>query len=195
MFKTDSELFDAVKQSDEKAFDRLYERYWEIIYKRAFVYLQDSDQCIEIVNDIFLNIWHRRTELKIIVFKNYITAAARYRVYNVLKKRKTEKINYVESYENFYANEFILNDAEENLSSKELVSRMISLLNKLPKRCKEIFILSRINHLTNDEIADQLLISKRTVENQIAIAIKFLRKNLGIISLLMLQVIFNQHYL
>jgi RNA polymerase sigma-70 factor (ECF subfamily) len=63
----------------------------------------------------------------------------------------------------------------------------------LPKRCREIFKLSRMDNLTNDEIAQQLGISKRTVENQITHALKFLRsllKNTAIIIFVITQLLF-----
>ena len=184
MFLTDDELFIRIKNSDRKAFDMLYEKYWEVVYKKSFSYLQDCEAAAEIVNDIFLNIWVKRKDLRIITLGNYLTAAARYRVYNALKLKKNRQLTYIESYTNYFEINVDKNSGEENIAKAELYEKMSKLLNQLPKRCSEIFLLSRHEHLTNSEIAARLSISKRTVENQLSIAVKFLKNHLIIFILL-----------
>ena len=183
---TDESLFGAVKTGDRKAFNLLYDRYWEIVYKKAFSYLHDADAAGEIVNDIFLNIWLKRETLHILTFQNYLTAAARYRVYNHLKAKKHDALMYVENFDTINHKPFstLQNDA---YSSQEIYKHINRLLNHLPKRCKEIFLLSRFDHLSNSEIAAKLEISKRTVENQLSTAVKHLKNNYtDIIGLLLL---------
>ena len=172
---TDEELFKAVKRNDKKAFNLLYERYWVLIYKKAFSYLHDADACMAIVNDIFVNIWEKREALNIITVKNYLTSAARYRVYNFVKANHASPLTYVEDYQKFDDLSVVYNHAESNIQAIELTSDLEKLLDKLPARCKEIFLLSRVNNLTNTEIADKLSISKRAVENQISLALRFLK--------------------
>lgn len=181
---TDDELLQAVKQNDRNAFDVLYRKYWDRVYKRAFYYLKDSDACAEIVNDIFLNIWIRRHELHIIKLEGYITSATRYRVYSFLKVRKSTNINYVEDYESLIISNTDDNDGEININKHEIYDKVYYLLNHLPKRCREIFLLSRESHLTNTEIASKLSISKRTVENQISLAVKYLKDHFGMLVIL-----------
>lgn len=177
---TDEELFSAVKQDDRKAFGMLYERYWTVVYKKAFSYLHDQDACLEIVNDIFLNIWLNRGDVNILVFKNYLASAARYRVYNVLKARKNNNLVYVNSYEMFENDNADRNAGEAGMINTEIHSHINGLLNGLPERCKEIFLLSKFGQLSNSEIAVKLSISKRTVENQISLSVKYLRNHFGI---------------
>ncbi|SDE58683.1 RNA polymerase sigma-70 factor, ECF subfamily [Mucilaginibacter pineti] len=172
---TDDELFAAVKLDDKKAFNSLYERHWAAVYKKTFFYLHDTEACMGIVNDIFVNIWEKRGSLNIITFKNYLTAAARYRVYNFIKANNTSRLTYVEDYERLANLSAVYNDAENNFQAVELNNDLGLLLGKLPARCKEIFLLSRVNNLTNTEIALKLSISKRTVENQISFALKYLK--------------------
>ncbi len=176
---TDEELYAALKNNDRKAFDLLYERYWALVYKKAFSYLHDQDACLEIVNDIFLNIWLKRKVSNILIFRNYLASAARYRVYNVLKTRKTNNLVYVESYEKFENENAERNAGETGITDTEIRSRIDGLLNGLPERCKEIFLLSKIGQLSNSEIAVKLSISKRTVENQISLSVKYLRSRIG----------------
>ena len=63
-------------------------------------------------------------------------------------------------------------DVEEKINYQELQQKLQMILDELPDRCREIFYLSRFQNLTNQEIADRLLISKRTVENQISRALQ-----------------------
>src|SRR4051812_8581866 len=101
LLPSDEELFAAVKINDKKAFDLLYQRYWALIYKKAFSYLHDSEASMGIVNDIFLNIWEKRSALNIIIFERYVTAAARYRVYNHVKSAHISRLTYIDDYEKF----------------------------------------------------------------------------------------------
>lgn len=78
--------------------------------------------------------------------------------------------------------EEITNDGENRLINRDLDKWLQQQLMHLPTRCQEIFILSRKDGLRNEEIADRLNISKRTVENQITIALQHIRKNLTNIS-------------
>jgi RNA polymerase sigma-70 factor (family 1) len=172
---TDVELFAAVKLNDEKAFNMLFDRYWIIVYKKAFLHLRNPEVCAEIVNDVFIAIWHKRHVLQIITFKNYLTAAVRYRIYNHIRNVKHSPLTYLENYDSV---DYVItadNEGEQNLSFVDMMNSLQSALNKLPVRCKEIFILSKIDQLSNTEIADKLDISKRSVENQISSAIKYLR--------------------
>jgi RNA polymerase sigma-70 factor (family 1) len=183
---SDSELWEEVTRSNAKAFETLFERYWSVIYGTAFSYLKDKEACSEIVQDIFLNIWQKRNEFKIGCLKNYLTSAARYHVYKKLKAKKSSAILYIESYEHLTTTNNDTNRFDENISYLELEKSVETSLSDLPKRCREIFLLSRMSNLTNDEIAQQLGISKRTVENQITTALKFLRsilKNTAVIIL------------
>ena len=187
---SDSELWQAIKLDDKKAFDVLFERYWSAMYTSAYNFLRDSELSAEIVHDIFLNIWQKRKDFQIISLKNYLTSSTRYHVYKCLKERKASAIVYVENYnDEISINQE--NEGEEKFNSISLESAIQDYLLQLPKRCREIFLLSRMQHMTNDEIAAHFNISKRTVENQITIALKFLRGHLKEIALLFLINIFK----
>lgn len=184
--RTDNELWEAIKRSDKQAFDLLFERYWQIIYTTAFSYLSDREACSAITNDIFLNIWLKRETIDILSPKNYLTAAARYHVYKQLKVKKASKLMYIEDYDELISFGKTANKGAEDIIDMELAEDVDQLLNKLPKRCREIFVMSRIESLTNSEIADKLSISKRTVENQITVALKYMRAHLKYIAFFIL---------
>lgn len=182
----DSELWDFIIKEDAKAFTTLFERYWSKIYATAFSYLKDNEACAEIVNDIFINIWKKRHELQIVSFRAYLTAASRYHVYKKIKILKASKIDLIENYDLVKNQEVNLNTADGKIGYQDLEKKIEVYLSDLPKRCREIFIMSRQQHLSNDEIAEKLNISKRTVENQLTHALKHLRVVLKVNSLVLI---------
>jgi RNA polymerase sigma-70 factor (family 1) len=183
---TDSELWEAIRLNDNKAFNLLFERYWTAIYRTAFDYLPDDVVCLEIVNDIFLRIWQKRHQLQITVFKSYLTSAARYHVYKELKARNKSLISYLEDYTYLTEKVLDINDGDKRIQSSEFQKKINDLLEQLPQRCREIFILSREQQLSNNEISERLGISKRSVENQLTFALKHLRNSIKHLSIAIL---------
>jgi RNA polymerase sigma-70 factor (family 1) len=171
---TDNELWDAVVADSSRAFVVLYNRYWKKLYKTANYYLKDETAAEEITHDVFVTLWTRRKHLKINSFQNYIHVTARYHVFKYLK---AARINCVEYMEQFTETEdmVVYNTADSKLGYESFETELAQILKELPRRCQEIFWLSRVENLSNDEIAGKLNISKRTVENQITQALRYLR--------------------
>lgn len=186
---TDTELWEAIKLDDKKAFNMLFERYWSVMYTSAYNHLRDTELSANAVHDVFVNVWEKRGIFEITSVKNYLTSAARYHVYKALKERKKSTVMYVDHYSE-EATTSDENSAENKLTRLDLENAVDEQLLKLPKRCREIFLLSRMQHMNNDEIAIQLGISKRTVENQITHALKYLRMHLDKITLLFPLIVF-----
>ena len=176
--QTDNDLWKLIKQDDQKAFRALFDRFWSKVFTTAFKYLKDKDTCAEIVNDLFLNIWNKRNQLEIESFQAYLTSSARYHVYKKLKSLKASPLELIENYDLLVDRPESSNPIDDKIKYQELESRIDTYLTDLPKRCREIFIMSRKENLSNDEIAEKLNISKRTVENQLTHALKHLRNAL-----------------
>lgn len=181
---TDPELIGAMLQNDEKAFNQLFERYWSRVYTVAYRYVKDEEACLEITHDIFLNIWNKRHELNINSFKSYVITAASYHGIRKKQTLKAAPIHYVEDYENSEDDAYALNqlsetnEGETKIWETEFDLTIDTLLNDLPKRCREIYKMSRKDNLSISEISTRLNISKRTVENQLTNALKHLRTSL-----------------
>ncbi|KAA2242598.1 RNA polymerase sigma-70 factor [Chitinophaga agrisoli] len=173
-YSTDHELWSGVVADDSHAFALLYERYWKKLYQTARYYLKDDAAAEEITHDVFVSLWEKRASSNIQNFRHYIQATARYHVYKYLKAAKVNCVEYLEQFPETPALQ-VYNIAPDKLGYEQLESQLAGLLKDLPRRCQEIFWLSRVNHLSNQEIADKLHISKRTVENQITTALKALR--------------------
>lgn len=187
---TDTELWDAVRQDDHNAFATLFDRYWPKIFGVAFTLLKDREASADIVHDLFLTLWIKRNQLNIESFSNYLKAAARYHVYKRLRTTKSIPLEYTD--DELQSRDANFNSGEEKLRYLELENRLDVYLNHLPKRCREIFILSRKEHLSNEEIANRLGISKRTVENQITHALNYLRISLKDLSIILILLTFSK---
>jgi RNA polymerase sigma-70 factor (family 1) len=181
---TDSELFEAIILDDEKAFTQLFERYWFKVYSVAYKYVKNEEDALEIAHDIFLNIWNKRHQLHIASFSAYLTTAASYHGIRRRQVMKAIPIQYIEEYQYKEDAAFLLNgqqvynEGETKLGENEINDKINLLLNDLPKRCREIYYMSRRDNLSISEIAIKLGISKRTVENQLTTALKHLRSAL-----------------
>ena len=181
----DLELWVAIRNNDEIAFGELFDRHWAGLYKLAFSYLKDQETSKEIVHDVFLNIWNRRAELQIQSFNSFLLTAVRYQIYNRMRSAKLTVV-YTADYSKT-DHVFELNSGDARIKQQELQNELNEYLVQLPKRCTKIFQMSRIEQMSNQEIAERLGISKRTVENQISLAVKHLKgcyKNLTFLILL-----------
>jgi len=185
----DENLWEAIQEGHTKAFSLLYDRYWYRVYTTAFHHLKDQETCIEVVHDIFLNLWQKRAQLQIQSFPAYLTTAARYHVYRKAHQQQQQRVTYTDTLELLSQSEE-RNTAVDKLREAELEVILMAALAGLPKRCREIFLMSRKEQLTNEEIAVRLGISKRTVENQLTYALAILRDKLK--DLIVLVLLYQQ---
>ncbi|TCC87955.1 RNA polymerase sigma-70 factor [Pedobacter frigiditerrae] len=188
---TDQELLQRVFLNNEQAFNELFERHWSKVYAVSLRYLKDEEIAKEITHDIFLNIWNKRNKLNINSFKSYIITASSYHSIRKKQQMKAIPLSYVADYTNddqfaFATQLHENNTAEDKISENEFNAGIGTVLNGLPKRCREIYLLSRNENLSIAEISSRLNISKRTVENQLTVALKHLRTFLKHSSLLLL---------
>ena len=82
VLKSDSDLWEDIRNDNELSFEVLFDRYWARLYKIAFQRLNDQEQSMEIVHDVFVSLWNRRKELQINAFPNFLLTAIRYQLYN-----------------------------------------------------------------------------------------------------------------
>ena len=171
--QSDKELYFGLKNSDEKAFEILFHRYYPSMCLYACQFIEDEEKAEEIVQDMFVKIWSKRNELDIeSSFKQYLLRSIKNQCLNQLQHLKirqkyAEKVKEESRFEpnaNGFFMEFGLNEKIEDS------------INALPERRKEIFRLSREEGLKYKEIAEQLNISVKTVEAQMGLALKQLRE-------------------
>ncbi|OUJ72360.1 sigma-70 family RNA polymerase sigma factor [Hymenobacter crusticola] len=144
-------------------------------FTRRLALHKDPEVCASLIHDIFLNLWLKRHQLAVDFFPRYLMAATRYHAYRHGRTARQIPLQYSDDLAMTTTSR---NAGEEYLHSHELEQRVAAHLAQLPKRCQEIFWLSRREQLSGDEIAARLGISKRTVENQITAALHHLKLSL-----------------
>lgn len=189
---SDLELISLLKRGDVGAFDRLYSRHWPGMYQAAFYLLRDQNACMDIVQDIFAWLWEKREQLEIQAVPSYLRSAVRFKVANYIRSGKIR--------DEFYTalSGLSLPEApgpQDFLELNDLKTIITQVVNDLPEKCREIFLLSRDGQLTNHQIADLLNISVKTVEAQKTIALKRIRAAVAphLLALLLLPVVTCYH--
>lgn len=157
-------------------FDFIFHYYYSGLCAYCERFTGSPEVAEDLVQELFVTLWLKCEQIQITSsLKNYLFTSVKNRSFDYLKheQRKTRKLNR-------FAQE---KELPENLSSlwfaeAELQAVVEKSLEKLPPRCREIFELSRFQGLKNQEIADKLGLSKRTVELQVSNALKQLRTDL-----------------
>lgn len=172
----DSELgwLSRLRQDDPRAFDALFRQYSARVYRFAYGYLKSRPAAEEIVQDCFLKIWERRFELRDDVpLKGYLFTIAHHTILNQLRQSRHHQL-----YQDYTLLVSSGNAAgtDTDVAFAELESLYQSALEKLPPKRRQIFTLSRQQGLSYAEIAQELGISVKTVETQMAQALHFLRQ-------------------
>jgi RNA polymerase sigma-70 factor (ECF subfamily) len=157
-------------------YEELFRTHFAALCYFARKYVPDQDVCKEIVHIVFVNIWEKKEEFDFEKSaKSYLFTA----VYN-------RCMNYIRDQKKFVRHDdptFDRDNSENTLNvdyleAAELESRIWKIINSLPEKCREIFILNRFEGKKYAEIADNLQISVKTVETQMSKALKILRDHL-----------------
>ena len=168
-----------LQQGNKHSFNTIYEKYWEQAYFNAYKLLKNHDCAKDIVQDVFVNIWVKR-ENPIDNFPAYLYVAVRNRAFKEMAKQKKE-IPYLD----FLGKEDLkMEQSEENLLWKDLFKAYEAIIPTLPPKRQKIFRLRYEKDLPTKEIAIELDISRKTVQNQLRKAVKQLR--FGILQLFFL---------
>ena len=170
---TDEELFDLLSADDEKSFETIYNRYWEQLFGNAFKRIKNAESASEIVQDVFTELWIHRHERKVHSSPAaYLHTAVRYRTLNQIEKDSV-RTRYRAEVET--TGVVSRNTTEETVFLRELSSRLDKAVSSLPPQCRRVFELSRYEYKNNKEIAEELNISAKTVENHLTKALHVLR--------------------
>ncbi|MCQ2236293.1 MAG: RNA polymerase sigma-70 factor [Bacteroidales bacterium] len=192
----ESRLTTLIAQGSESAFRELYDNYYTQLSVYANKILDDLDVSLDIVQGIFVDLYSEREKLTSVgSIRSYLYQSVHNRCLNELKHQKVVQRHQKETLQEkgvkmesagatisdndeSAASDMTLDfTPEELMEYAELQNKVEEAIAALPAQCQRIFRMSRMEEKTNDEIAAELGISKRTVETQISQALKQLREN------------------
>ena len=170
-------LVNRLINNEKSALNELYAEYSPKLYRFAFGYLKSEAEALDIVQEVFINIWNYRNKLnKQTNLDSLMFTVAKNTIVSVFRKKLSEK-EFLEYLKHKVINNSI--DAESQISYNLLKEEVEKLIEQLPPQRKKIYELSKQNGLTNKAIAAELNISVKTVEDHITKARKFLKDNLN----------------
>jgi RNA polymerase sigma-70 factor, ECF subfamily len=171
----DDELLTLLSKDDEAALEVIFKRYYAFVCKAVFNLLNDAETAEDIAQEVFLEIWKRRKSLAISTsFRAYLRRSAVNRTLNHIRDNKKMQEGELSD----YAYQLKAPD-EPGMESEEFRKMIQQAVAQLPERCRQVFVLSREDEMSYKEIAQNLDISVKTVENQIVKALRLLREYLG----------------
>lgn len=166
-----------LQKDDQVAFYQIYERYGRRLFGFVLRYIKQEADAEEIVQEVFLKIWEARYRIDLFSsFESFLFTIAYNATIGLLRKRVTERkyIDYLKTMQNPDAS----NSGEEEVHFHERNEKIHFLLNQLTPRQREIFLLSREEGLTHEEIAVKLQISVNTVKKHMVNTLAFLRSHI-----------------
>ncbi len=170
--KKDFELFQQIKDGDRQAFRTLFDRYYKYLVVTSYNIQGDSEKARDLAQDVFLELWKKRSEINI---TSSLKAYLRRAVFN-------KTLNYIKAQRLDFNDDGSLNQeldrkasAQQMLEKEDLQDLVNKAIESLPEKCRLVFTLCRLEQMSHKEIAAQLNISTKTVENQMTKALKVLR--------------------
>lgn len=171
----DKALLELLKHQELPAFEEIYRRYWKRLYSMCYKRVQSREISEELVQDIFTSLWMYRDKTTIENLSAYLFTAIKYKIINYFEKEISRK-TYSKAQLNSIPHED--NSTEETVLLDDLKFALEREVGKLPAKRQMIYKLHRQENLSMKQVASQLGISEKTVENQFGKAIKMLKVNL-----------------
>ena len=151
-----------------------FDAQYPLCVRKASRILNNTSQAEDIVQECMIKLWETRHKLGDQSVVGYFHTMVRNRCIDHIRKKKLHIVNWEESSASTHPN--------DSMEFEELQQKIHRLIDSLPERCRQVFVLSRFEEMSYKEIADQLDISKKTVENQISKALKVI--SAGLLSIL-----------
>ena len=154
----------------------IFRTYYRSLCQYAYSFLSDKDEAEEIVQSTFISVWEKRGALQIETsFKSYLYRMVRNACLNEIKHEKVKQQHA--AYQVAFG-ESSVESVNQTVIRNELEWKIQEAMKTLPEQCRLVFQLSRFEELKYAEIAEQLQISVKTVENHMGKALKMMREQL-----------------
>lgn len=170
------QLFESnTSRAELDRFEKLFKEYYAPLCRYAYSIVRDADQAEEIVQEFFYSFWNNRNRLSIrISLKSYLFRSIRNRAVRYLQHKKVE-----EQYRDDNRISAFFDSPEQIFNGNEMAELVEKTLEELPDRCRQVFLLNRVNGLKYKEIAELLKVSVKTVEADMGKALLAFRTNLA----------------
>ncbi len=178
----------------EVAFKHLFAQEYSKLCRYALTFLSDSHQAEDVVQETFIRIWERQRD--IIASPNarfYLISAVRNNCITALRKLKKQNIVFTDTTPEPEP-EIHFTALQQKEAERERTGKIAAALDLLPPKCREVFLLIKMQGLTYQQAADTLSISVKTVENQMGKALKVLRENVLLLFMLLSAIIVPVHF-
>ena len=177
--ETERDIFRLFAEGNAEAFRKIFESFYPKVYGFVEHLVHDPDEAKDVTQKIFIRMWINRDKfLDVNGYDSYIFILSKYTVLNHIRHRKTPVTD---------APLHDIRDSgspEDKVQMQEIRKRVDGIVEKMPRQRRQIFRMSRMLGLRNDEIARELDLSKKTVENHINLALKEIRKKFPVLFLL-----------
>ncbi|HEV7737462.1 MAG TPA: RNA polymerase sigma-70 factor [Chlamydiales bacterium] len=175
---TDEYLLHLMSEDNQEAFTQIYRRYWESLFITAAKVLRGKEEAADVLQDVFLSLWNRRDQLKIEgSLAAYLQTSVRYKAIHYIEKNITRR-DYLALLTDVAVNTLPAS-AEIRVQLKEVQETIHETVAKMPNKMREVYRLSRQEHLSHKEIAEKLGISAETVKKHIQHALQLIKVSLG----------------
>lgn len=158
-----------IVKGDKEAFSLIFKKYYGKVCKFILSMVRQKSIAEDLAQDIFVKFWDRRVKLSAITsIDNYLFIMARNRTLDYFRKasRKKECIDISEELLMSMAS----HDSSQRVDDRSVLDAVKAAVNTLPPKRRDIFMMSRFDGLTNDEIAVLMGVTRKTVENQLTLA-------------------------
>lgn len=174
MAYTDAELLDIFYQDGSKGLELIFKEYYEVMCLTALRITKERSLAEDIVQEVFYELFRKRDTVQIQSLIGYLKRSVYNRSLNKIKSSKeifdSDDLN-LELSDNS-------SSSQENLEFQELESYLNDVIDRLPEKCRLVFILNRFEELSYKEVAQKMDISVKTVENQMSKALRILREEM-----------------
>lgn len=173
-----------MRENKSIVFDSIFRRTYSRLYFYALSLLSDESDADDVVEEVFAGLWRRMDEIDLEDnIEGFLYRAVYTRSINVLKRRNVDagRLAAIEDINNMRMEYYsgINDDPLHRMGNAELRRKIEDTINMLPEKCRQVFRMSYLNGMHNNDIAEELQLSVRTVEAHMYRALRFLRERLG----------------
>jgi RNA polymerase sigma-70 factor (ECF subfamily) len=174
----DQTLLIRLREGDRDAFAKIYDVYFAPLYQHAYNRLRDTEAAKDVVQELFTVLWEKRELLDLKTnLSNYLFTSVRNRVLNALAHQQVVS-EYMLSFSNNLDMAYASTD--HRVRERQLMDVIEAEIKQLPPKMREVFELSRKDHLTYKRIAEQLNITEQSVRSHVKNALRILKVRLGV---------------